>query len=55
MLNDIKNRNDEWTTFLNEPNAENVAPIEFLYSQRDKVLSEIDKKTFMECCKAIIL
>ena len=55
LYQDINSKNENWINFLNDPQAENSIPIEFLNKEREKIKDEKDQKIFDELTKSIIL
>ena len=55
LLNELTSNQDAWNTFLNDQNAENSVPLDFLNSVKDSLQSDKDKKIFESLCKSILL
>ena len=55
LLNELTSNQDAWNTFLNDQNAENSVPLDFLNSVKDNLPSDKDKKIFESLCKSILL
>ena len=55
LLNELTSNQDAWNTFLNDQNAENSVPLDFLNSVKDNLQSDKDKKIFESLCKSILL
>ncbi|MCQ2815661.1 MAG: AAA family ATPase [archaeon] len=55
MYTDMTTKEDEWIKFINEGNAENVIPLQFMEGEKNKISTEKDKQIFEELIKSIIL
>jgi dynein heavy chain 1 len=55
LLNELTSNQDAWNKFLNDTNAEDSVPLDFLSSIKDGLGSDKDKKIFESLCKSILL